>query len=76
MMDILATLAGEHKKQIEESQLNDEDDELRGYHMHPEVFRVALEQFGLDEETLEDCLLEETNKWDYLLEYFTNKKRG
>ena len=74
-MDILATLAGEHDKQEDENQPDGADDELRGYHIHPEVFRTALEKLGLDEETVEDCLFEETDKWDYLLEYFT-KKRG
>jgi len=42
--------------------------------MHPDVFRVNLTRLGCDTETIEDCLFEPPEKWEWLLQYFEDRK--
>ena len=69
-MDILAAL--EHSKS-EALPIATEQHQHTGEFMHPEVFRIALYQAGCDEETIEDCLFEPCDSWDFLLKYFEGK---
>lgn len=71
-MDILAALANKKK----ESQAKADNDENNKGYMHPSLFRTALERAGCDLETIEDCLFEFPEKWEYLLNYFEDKNNG
>jgi len=38
-----------------------------------ETFKRELKYLGCDDETIEDCLFEHKEKWDWLLNYFKNE---
>ena len=68
-MDILTAL---QNSLDEQAKINEASSSERKS-MHPTVFMNKLEWLGCDEETIEDCLFEETDKWEWLLKYFEEK---
>lgn len=72
-MDILAALA---KSKLEEEEKGSLLTETNGKYMHFTVFKSSLERLGCDAETVEDCLFEPPEKWEWLLQYFEEKNNG
>lgn len=68
-MNILEAL----QKSLDEQKQLDDNSDNNNQHMHPTVFRNALERLGCDSDTIEDCLFEETDKWEWLIQYFEDK---
>jgi len=65
-MDILEELALLEEEEKEQAQAQTTDT--------PEAFIHALKKLGCDQDTIEDCLFEPTEKWEWLLNYFMNKQ--
>jgi len=64
-MDILEALNDD----IEEQPINNDGIELNQY-----TFKQRLKELGCDDETIEDCLFEPVEKWEFLLNYFERKQ--
>jgi len=70
-LNILDALA--QSNELEANSTPPKFDDYHGKYMRPETFKIALERCGCDQETIEDCLFEFPEKWEWLLNYFEEK---
>ncbi len=53
--------------------LNDDIEEPK-QELNQYTFKQRLKELGCDNETIEDCLFEPIEKWEFLLNYFEEKQ--